>query len=622
MFISEIDVYWRRRGLIALGIFLIALILTLGADSELTSFEIHGEGGRKETVEIPYLAPGWGPGDYRLEGELVLDWFASKRYQIVPDDQLLELSINEKFVDLSGILDESIKDVHKGFHIDLGDYLRTGTNRVVFVFRDFGGEMGMSIQPSVSDWRYLVICSFWCSLVLWLFIGLLQFRAVKTSHSLCYFLILASGLIRAWYVIVYNPVDHIWSDPARHWEQGVDLLRIDLMSMTDPIGYQLYVALLAKFSLKIPALVAYCTILLSLIGPWLWYRFFRELQSNKTLALAGWAALSCLPSWIAIYGYFMQETLMLPLLGAALWFTWRCRRKADLRNFAIMVFLWIAVGLTRGIAIPLAAVCCTWLWMAQEQKFQKAMYSILILLLIMGPLTYRSYKTVGHFAPHGMGHLNVIYAQSGKKVIEIEARIGDGSGGWKYGFGSPSTGAQPFSPFSDWQTRRTGTVNISVDLAKGFDDWKREIEKNAMGFRDYLWITKENLIFLFFAESWPDTNLSRVVDILNSALRWIWAPFLLILVVGVIWHSKKFRGNWLLPSMLIVWFIVQGLVPIAINEGRYRKPFEGLAVAQLILLIAVIQGAIREAAPTDHWLNRLRKFIKHKKTPDKLVLEH
>ena len=80
----------------------------------------------------------------------------------------------------------------------------------------------------------------------------------------------------------------------------------------------MYVALLAKFTLKIPALVAYCTALLSLAGPWLWYRFFRELQSSKTLALAGWACLSFLPSWIAIYGYFMQETLMLPLLGAAL----------------------------------------------------------------------------------------------------------------------------------------------------------------------------------------------------------------------------------------------------------------------------------------------------------------
>lgn len=621
MFTSGIDVYWRRSRLIALAVFLAALVLTLGSTTELTPFDIHGEGGRTESVTMPYLVPGWGPGDYRLEGEMVLDWFAPRRYHIVPDDQLLELYINEKSVDLSGISAESIKDVYNGFHINLGDYLQTGVNRVVFVFREFGGEMGMSIKPSAGDWRYLVLWLLWGALVLWAFMGLLKYRGVKTSHSLCYFLILSSGLVRAWYIIVYNPVDHIWSDPARHWEQGIDLLRIDLMSMTDPIGYQLYVALLAKFSLKIPALVAYCTILLSLVGPWLWYRFFRELQSNKTLALAGWAVLSCLPSWIAIYAYFMQETLMLPLLGAALWATWRCRRKADVRSFVIMVCLWIAVGLTRGIAIPLAALCCTWLWLAQEHKLHKAVYSVLVLILIMGPLTYRSYKTVSHFAPHGMGHLNVVYAQSGKKVIEIEARIGDGGGGWRYGFGSPSTGAKPFSPLSDWQTQRTGTVNISIDLAKGFDDWKKAIEDNAMDFQDYLWIAKENLIFLFFAESWPDTNLSRAVDVANYWLRWIWVPLLLVILVGTGWHVKKFRGNWLLPSMLIIWFIVQGLIPIAINEGRYRKPFEGLAVAQLILLIAIIQGASREAAPTHKWIKQLQAFIKRKNAPDKLVLE-
>ena len=598
---------------------LLAVLLTFSAGVRFESFEVRDQSGRTEAIAMPYLAPGWGPGVYHIEGEVKLAWFAARRYQIVPDDRLLELKINGQVVDLSEIPSHNLQDVSQGFHVGLEDYLHTGSNTVSFSFRDFGGEMGMAMKPSLGDWRYLLLWILWGGLVAGAFVAILRRFGVSRLHSFFYFVIIATSVVRTWYIFTYNPVNHIWSDPARHWEQGTDLLRIDLMSMTDPIGYQIYVAVLAKLSLKIPGLVAYFTTLLSLAGPWLWYRFFRELQTSKTLALAGWAFLSFLPSWVAIYGYFMQETLMLPLLGAALWATWRCRRKADACSFVIMVSLWIATGLTRGIAVPLAAVACTWLWLAQDQKWTKAMYSSLVLLLIMGPLTYRAYNVVGHFAPHGMGHLNVIYAQSGKKTIEITSRLRGAQ--WGHGFGSPSTGAEPFKPFSDWKTQRTGTVRINVDLAKGKEDWQREADKIQMSFSDYLWITKENLVFLFFAESWPDNNLARAVDVGGSAIRFIWAPLLLVIAVGLIWQRKKFQGHWLLPAMLMAWFIVQGLIPIAINEGRYRKPFEGLAVAQVILLIAVIQGVARESAPVHTWWRNLVAAISRRRQVKNTVQE-
>ncbi|RYZ83677.1 MAG: hypothetical protein EOO68_32685 [Moraxellaceae bacterium] len=44
------------------------------------------------------------------------------------------------------------------------------------------------------------------------------------------------------------------------------------------------------------------------------------------------------------------------------------------------------------------------------------------------------------------------------------------------------------------------------------------------------------------------------------------------------------NGAWLFPSMIIAWFFVQAVLPISVNEGRYRKPFEGLIVVYLILL--------------------------------------
>jgi uncharacterized membrane protein len=175
-------------------------------------------------------------------------------------------------------------------------------------------------------------------------------------------------------------------------------------------------------------LVGFYTSLLSLITPWIWYRFFRELLQSRLIATGGWDALSDLPSWMAIYGYFMQETLLLPLLGAALYASWRCKRKQDVASFLVMVLLWTLAGLTRGITIPLAAVACTWLWVEQDIKIKKAVYSLIVFAVIIGPLTYRAQQAMHIFAPHGIGHLVSTYSHSGKKAIQIsferQAHIG------------------------------------------------------------------------------------------------------------------------------------------------------------------------------------------------------
>ncbi len=595
----------RRHYLLLLALLAVAVMAALSSGSGVRfhDFELERRGGGTQAVELPFLVQGRGAADYQLRGEMHIGWFAPRVYNLVPDDQLLALTINGEAVDLSHLPAASLRDVNRGVTLNLAHVLHIGANQIEIRFRDFGGDMGMTLKRSAQDWRTLVLWLGWSLLLGGVLVALLRRLGFSTAHSVCYLLIVLGSLVQVWYIFTYNPVYHIFSDPARHWEQGIDVLRRDLMALTDPIGYQLYVAVLAKFTLQLPGLVAYCTSILALLAPWLWYRFFRELQSSKGLALAGWAFLSLLPSWTAIYGYFMQETLMLPLLGAALWATWRCRRKGDAASFGLMVFFWIAAGLTRGIAIPMAAVVCTWLWLGQDLKIKKALWSSLIMLAIMGPLTYRAYQTVGHFAPHGMGHLNVIYAQSGKKVIDIDVA---GVGRWW--FGSPSTGAQPFAPFSDWKTRRTGTVQVKVDLQEGMRDWQAAMDDVDMSWSDYLWITKESLIFLFFAESWPDNNMARFIDQAGSATRWIWAPLLLLIVLALIIDGRRFRGQWMLPAVIAAWFVVQALVPIAISEGRYRKPVEGLLVAQVLLWLAMRRGALRPTAASKPWLDTVRPY--------------
>lgn len=399
------------------------------------------------------------------------------------------------------------------------------------------------------------------------------------------YLLIALGIgYQTYYVWTHNPIHNIWSDPGRHWIQGGNSEASDPLSMTDPVLFQLYIGIITKLSLKIPALIAFYTTLLCVITPWIWYRFFRLLQPSKLAATLGWLLLTWLPSWTNIYAYFMQETLMLPLLGAALYASWRCKRKQNLGAFLAMVTLWALAGLTRGVCIPLAAVATTWLWVVQPDKVRKAIYSTLILVLILGPLTYRSYEIMNVFAPHGIGHMNAIYQKSGKKEVKIWYYREDGAK-WLFGFQSPSLDNPILQPLSDWTSRRTGTVVIYIDIKDGIASWKSQSEKIKLTFSKYLWMTKENLVFLFFGPSWPDNNRNWLSGEISHQMRWIWAPLTLACLGWTIFAWRRNRKQALYVSIILTWFVVQGLAPIVVNEGRYRKPFEGLLIGQIIFLL-------------------------------------
>lgn len=584
-----------------------------GLHVELGDFELHHhESGHRETVRLPLsrlsLTEG---GTYDLHGTITFGPTASRSLHITPDDVIHGIVINGAEVDLSGIPEESLSDWVNGFTLDAGPYANTGENTISIHFSDYGGDLGMIINPRIGGWQINALSLFWLALGLIWFTLRHSGAKISRLHAALYCLIILGAALRVWTIYTYNPVDHVFSDAQRHWEQGTDVLRNDLMSNTDPIMYQLYVGALAKLSLNFPALIAFYTSILALFTPWVWYRFLRELQGSKTLALTGWAAFSLLPSWIAIYSYFMQETLFLPLLGAALWATWRARRKGTVSSFAWMIVLWIVAGLTRGIAIPLAAVSCTALWLTQGEKLRKALISSCILLFVLGPLTYRSYQAVHHFAPHGMGHLVSIYGMSGKKEIILHIKKGWRAG---YGFGSPSMDAPIFEPLSDWTSRRTGQVHVHVDLDKGWEDWNREIERAKESWRQNAWwITGENLAFLMFGPSWPDNNPERLVDSINIHSRWLWAPALLAALVWIFIMRKRLRHQWLLPSLILTWFIVQGLLPITVNEGRYRKPFEGMIIAQLALLAAASRARARAGQPYE-WGVDFERWLPRKKT--------
>jgi len=382
----------------------------------------------------------------------------------------------------------------------------------------------------------------------------------------------------------HNPLDQLWSDPARHWNNATDLLGKTPLHAINQIGYQLWLAAIAKFTLDIPALVAAYAGLLSVANTWIWYRFFREFFRRKTTALLAWVAILYLPSWFGIFRLFMSETLFIPLVGLSLWMTWRCQRKQTVGAFVAMGLCWTFAGLTRGVAIPMAAVATLYLWILQREKLQKAFALGLPLAAILLACAYRTYALTGVFHPLSSGHYDYAYAVSGNKTVHLDFHE-NGTTRYTYWFGSPSMNEQPFRPFSDWKTKRSGALQFTIDLNHQRESWRTAFTAAAATNPSWWPWLPENLIFLFFGSSWPDNNPAIFVDRLTIHLRWLFAP-LFVLTFTTLWLCRRERRHdcALLGLILLTWFAVQGLTPIVLNEGRYRKPVEALVLCVPLLL--------------------------------------
>ncbi len=417
---------------------------------------------------------------------------------------------------------------------------------------------------------------------------------------LCALIVLGCGL-RIYNVIAHNPVDHLWSDPQRHWDHASKPLEPSPMALFDPPVYQTWLSIVQRITMGIPGLVAAYAAALSVATPWLWYRFLRETLASRTVALAGWAALALLPTWIGIYSYTMSETLLLPLIGLSLWMTQRARRKKVLASFLALVVAWLFTGLTRGIAIPLAGIACSLVWLSHPQKIRTAAYSVLILTVTLVPLAIRNHNFIYLWAPHGNGWLTRIYAESGNREILLHFQR-EGAR-WEYGFTSPMMDEQPFdfssdwndgllSLFgrcpsllqSDWKSSRTGTVHVSVDFTHGTKDWETVLTQTAQTGARRWQLRAENIVYLFQGNSWPDNNHEYFMGWFANLSRWLWIPMFTAVLFVSLWKWRCSIESPLLPLLIATWFFFQAWLLISVNEGRYRKPVEGLLIAQVCIL--------------------------------------
>jgi len=433
--------------------------------------------------------------------------------------------------------------------------------------------------------------------------------SIPANHInlMLWLLIISASLIRITTPFIYNPIDALWSDPGRWWEYASTGTDTPPLALIDPVFYQAWLSFVAKLTLDIPELTALYSGLLSVITPWLWYRFLREILASKQLALTGWAILAWLPSWIGIYSYFMSETLILPLLGISFWFSARSYRRQDHKAFLLALLFWIFCSLTRAICAPMGALVLLWIWFHQKRKMQTALLAIAMVSLIFTAISFRAYERSGMLLPFGQSHLNEIYAKSGKKTISVEY-YSSSDYGFIYGFGSPSIGLYPFFPFSVWQTHRDGEVKIRIDLENLAQSWQTEKQRLLSSPVKYFPLVQENLIFLFFGTSWPDENDQHLFEYFSNIMRFIWLPLFLwaiyLLAKAIYTGEKKLAPIFL--AAILSWFIFQGLFLISVNEGRYRKPVEGI-----IICVILIYSRSRYETSSDYW----RRHYRHVDSP-------
>lgn len=387
---------------------------------------------------------------------------------------------------------------------------------------------------------------------------------------------------RFFWCLQCNPLDYRFSDPARHWLNGQRIFHPDLMGASDPILYQVYIGILHLLSFDTRIIPGFLTGLLSVLMPWTFYRAAREFGMRKIPALVVLLLISCTPSLFTIYHYFMMETLLLPLLGIALWMTARHLRKKTLGSFSLAVVCWMLACLTKVTVVPLALLCLLWIWFKGPRKIVFGVIALGISILMLLPNSIRTYTQLGFVAPFGNPWLTKIQHRSGARKIEISFQ------GGRWGFISPSCVIYPLDPLSKWTMRRAfenSTVKVVVSAKNGEKDWKDACQHLGVGWREWMSQWEENIILFLFAPSWPDCNTGEWDGWLAVMSRWMWAPVIFFVLDCNIRDFLR-RRFALLPVATTAFVLFLMFQNVATSEGRYRKPLEPLLLMNLVWVVS------------------------------------
>jgi len=382
--------------------------------------------------------------------------------------------------------------------------------------------------------------------------------------------------------IIFNPMDQLYSDMARHWENGGRFLNPWRFGGIDPIFYQLYVFVLRSVTADNRLLVGAVTGILSALMPWFYYRAAREFRIPKDYSLALWALIAWMPSLFTVYSFFLNETLLIALMGLGLWMSGRSIRKKTLGSFLVAVLVWTLAILTKRTCLPVAGILLVYAWWCGQRQIRSILYAGLLAGLLVVPNIFRSWNLIGFPAPFGSGNIAALQHKSWATRIKIK---------WdkvNLEFGSPSSYIAPLAPLSDWHTkpgREDSTFFVNVSKANGERDWKEAGAgiKEASGAWWGRWT--ENIVLFLFAPSWPESNEDFWIGRVNFWQKWLWAPLIVAVLAGnlVFALQGRFHIVVLVTTALTLLLLLQNEYPM---EGRYRKPLEPLLLLNGVWLLS------------------------------------
>jgi hypothetical protein len=381
-----------------------------------------------------------------------------------------------------------------------------------------------------------------------------------------------------------SPLTHLYSDPQRHWDNAALFLHPGIMGSNDPYLYQVWLFAVRWITHDSPPAVSLACGLLCAAMPWGWYRALRELLPRQW-ALAGALAIALLPEGFSVYAYFMNETLLMTLLGFCFWLTLRSHRKQSFSAYALASLAWTCAAMTRTIVLPLACSSMAALWLMQPQRLVKFTLSAVVATLFIVPAGLHAQRNLNFFAPFGNLYFNAIYHDSGQHDIRVDY----GSLG-VYQFGVPSFYNPTYWPFSGWLTDRTGVVFITIDTTHGRADWKREQTRIRLQRTFPMWRERwEDFQYLLLGQEWPNNDAGSFIGQATLWSRWMWPPLLLFLLYAV--ARRWFRGTaWLLPAAALGTFTLLALQTQGVMEARFRVPIDELILAAAICALYFASG--------------------------------
>jgi hypothetical protein len=316
--------------------------------------------------------------------------------------------------------------------------------------------------------------------------------------------------------------------------------------------------------------------------PWLYYRAAREFSIPKEYSLLLWALIAWIPSLFTIYSFFLNETLLITLMGLALWTTGRSIRKRTVGAFLVAVLVWTLAILTKRTCLPVAIILLAYAWWVGTRQLRTVLYAGLLIFALTAPNACRSRSLIGFPAPLGSGVIAALQHKSWATRIQIT---------WdqvNLEFGSPSSYIAPLAPLSDWRTkpgREDSTFAIDVSRANGFRDWKAASDSISADPSSWFRRWHENILLFLFAPSWPESNDTFWIGRINLWQKWLWAPLIAAILAGnlVFALRGRFHVVAIATTVLALLLLFQNEYPM---EGRYRKPLEPLILFNIVWLLS------------------------------------